>query len=245
MGGCFGLALNEKIKHLANADKIVMSNDDYVRLTDWWVNVHEGETVKFSPVMSEGLILLDYQKDQGMILYIYFKHKDDHNVAYEIHRQKGDILTTLMVVERNYKTFKYTVLWHNEKDLPIPKEVVTSYVDSITGIHPAVMSYMEFYKEERDRVSYTKHRILHSKQKKNGKKKKSVKPITMYTYTLHPSEDHTGDKDKQQYNRMTESWLVRGHWRNLKDGRKVWVKSYVKGKQDDDREPNEYRFNEE
>ena len=35
--------------------------------------------------------------------------------------------------------------------------------------------------------------------------------------------------DCRAYNRLAESWNVRGHWREYKNGNRVWIKGYVKG----------------
>lgn len=37
---------------------------------------------------------------------------------------------------------------------------------------------------------------------------------------------------KKEYTRIAQSWGVRGHFRNYKSGKTVWVKPYVKGKGD-------------
>lgn len=36
--------------------------------------------------------------------------------------------------------------------------------------------------------------------------------------------------NKRQYNRSTDNWEVRGHYRQYKSGKKVWVESFSKGK---------------
>lgn len=43
----------------------------------------------------------------------------------------------------------------------------------------------------------------------------------------------TSSITNNSYNRVLQSWHVRGHFRKLKSGRKVWVSSYVKGKKED------------
>lgn len=50
---------------------------------------------------------------------------------------------------------------------------------------------------------------------------------TVYKYENTDSESIDGDK--RTYERQVESWSVRGHYRNLKSGGRVWIKGYKKG----------------
>lgn len=232
-----------------NVDQILIKNKDYFLLYDWWRNIHEGDAIAFSPVLEEALIALaispDFDKEKDFEEYtqfVHFKHTSDKIVVYNIFRDTGDEnFTHLMTVERNYETFKFDCSFWNKKILRFALEELPKYVDSVTSIHPALMNYMEFYKEERERVVSTKHRVHRTKKTKNNKKKKNVRPLTTVVYQINPSTEKVTDQEKGKYKIMKESWSVRGHWRNLKNGNKIWIRPYVKGDKKK-REPYVYRF---
>lgn len=227
-------------------DKILITNKDHYMLFDWWNNIHESKIVSFSPVLEVGVIALaihpDLDKDDendNFNNFIHFKHISDKLVIYHIYRLIGSNYVLLMKVERNYEAFTFNCYFWNKEILCFSLDSLSDYVDSVTNIHPAIMNYMEFYKDERDRVSTQKNRITHTKEFKN--KKKKSRTITTTVYRIHPKPEKVSAIDKRNYQRMTESWLVRGHWRITKNGNKVWVRPYLKGDKSP-REPNEYRF---
>ncbi|MGL5647135.1 MAG: hypothetical protein ACRDDY_04735 [Clostridium sp.] len=65
-------------------------------------------------------------------------------------------------------------------------------------------------------------------------KKKGKKQSKTYIYKKRYILDDNSvgyisrDVETRQYDRKTESWFSRGHWRTLKDGTKTWVKSSIK-----------------
>jgi len=65
--------------------------------------------------------------------------------------------------------------------------------------------------------------------KKRGKHKQGGKTKIIKVNTVKYTFDLTKE-DKREYTRKTESWLVRGHYRHYKNGKKVWIKPTVKGK---------------
>lgn len=44
------------------------------------------------------------------------------------------------------------------------------------------------------------------------------------------------------YNRTTESWGVRGHWRTYSNGNKIWIDSYIKGSGPDIKQDKVYKI---
>jgi hypothetical protein len=49
-------------------------------------------------------------------------------------------------------------------------------------------------------------------------------PRTVYVLTEHGTLTRKGD-----ITRHTDAWLVSGHWRTYKSGKRVWIDSYTKG----------------
>lgn len=71
------------------------------------------------------------------------------------------------------------------------------------------------------------------KKNKSSKKNKSKnityikhKDITINKYIRDTNTISQGDR---KYERHTESWFQRGHWRRYKSGKKIWIKECVKG----------------
>lgn len=62
------------------------------------------------------------------------------------------------------------------------------------------------------------------KKKSKNKKSKNVTYINHKTITIHKSES----RSNRSYERHTDSWVQRGHWRNYKSGKRVWIKERVK-----------------
>lgn len=237
-------------KNINKIDQILIDNKNFYNLFDWWVNIHESKIVSFSPVLEEGLIAstikLDKKEDcNDYNNFLHFKHVTDKIVDYHILRKDNDgndgSFILLLSVQRNYDTFKYTCSYMDTAIEKLSLEDLSKFVDANTNVHPAIMNYMEFYKEERERVIAHKNLIPRTKKTKNNKKKKNVRPITNFIYKINPLSSSVSEHDKKEYKRMTESWSVRGHWRNLQNGNKIWIRPYIKGDKDK-LEPTLYNF---
>lgn len=66
---------------------------------------------------------------------------------------------------------------------------------------------------------------------RNNNNKKKTKKVTYITNTKYViNSDIRGLKESvNSYNRVVQAWDVRGHFRTLKGGKKVWINAYVKG----------------
>lgn len=68
----------------------------------------------------------------------------------------------------------------------------------------------------------------------NKKKSKNSKKIYLYktTYKINDKDIDVDfakyNSDTRSYTRKVEEWATRGHWRTLKDGRKIWIKECIK-----------------
>lgn len=78
--------------------------------------------------------------------------------------------------------------------------------------------------------------------KKKGKKNKNKKTY-IYKYYYSVDNVNIGNNNKRTYERHTESWTSRGHWRTYKSGKKVWIKEQVKGRGRDKALTKEYKIN--
>lgn len=70
-------------------------------------------------------------------------------------------------------------------------------------------------------------KTLHGK-KKAKKKVKTIRKIKL-TNEVRRVYAHKSDGEKRTYERHTESWTVRGHYRHYKSGKVVWIPASTRG----------------
>lgn len=102
-------------------------------------------------------------------------------------------------------------------------EVLPKTVAKFWGL----MLYSVYYREE---VERTKVVTRVEKKRKNGAARKggNRRMLTVRKYTV--SEELLPELPvKRKYEKHTESWGVRGHYRTLRSGKTVWVRPFVKG----------------
>lgn len=88
----------------------------------------------------------------------------------------------------------------------------------------ALMLFAAYYREE---VERTKVVSRVAKPRKSGSPRKGGKRmLTVRKYTVG---GEMLNELPRKYERHTESWGVRGHYRTYKSGKTVWVKGYTKG----------------
>jgi len=100
-----------------------------------------------------------------------------------------------------------------------------------------VIYYLEKPREE---IQLNETRALsHVKKNKKGKPGRKVYiNKKVYRFLQTPREP----EEKRAMERHVDSWHVRGHWRHLKSGKKVWVKAHVKGNRDAEPDIKPYRI---
>lgn len=76
-----------------------------------------------------------------------------------------------------------------------------------------------------------------SKSKKSKNKSKKT-----YIYKCYYSIDKIDTASKRSYERHTESWTSRGHWRTYKSGKRVWIKEQVRGRGKNKVQTKEYKI---
>jgi len=228
---------------LDKVDRLILDGKQIIMLDEWWINIHQGESNYIPPVLEEGLIILKPTDEQlrrkdiiSRDLQIYFKQLNEDEVYYEIYRtdMKKHLIEVLRAT-KNYKTLKSDISIVTFNPLGITSENCVRFLDSITTSHVSLMNYMALYKDVRERVSSkTIITSLPNKTKKNKKKNvnKNVRSITSVVYNVSFPTEKVTEQEKKEYNRMKEAWKVRGHWRELKNGKTVWIKTYVKGDKD-------------
>ncbi len=89
----------------------------------------------------------------------------------------------------------------------------------------ALMLFAAYYREEVQRTREVSRIEKPGKNRKNGKRS-NRRMLTVRKYTIG---SEVLSELPRKYERHTDSWGVRGHYRTYKSGRVVWVRPYVKG----------------
>ena len=89
----------------------------------------------------------------------------------------------------------------------------------------ALMLFAAYYREEVERTRVVSRIEKPGKNRKNGKRG-NKRMLTVRRYTI--GSEVLGELPRK-YERHTESWGVRGHYRTYKSGKTVWVRPYTKG----------------
>ena len=98
----------------------------------------------------------------------------------------------------------------------------------------ALMLFASYYKEEVERTKVVERRSIQKKRSGSGKRS-NKRMLTTRKYFI--GEEILSELPRK-YERHTDGWGVRGHYRHYKSGKTVWVRPYTKGElsKRDDRE---------
>lgn len=92
----------------------------------------------------------------------------------------------------------------------------------------AIMVFSVYYREEVERTRVVERT---QEKRKNGKRSGKVRRmLTVRKYTIGEEVLSELPHPKRKYEKHTESFGVRGHYRTYKSGKTVWVRPFVKGK---------------
>jgi hypothetical protein len=198
--------------NISNMDKIIMSSEDVDRLFLWRDN-HKDYVRSFKSPITEGCIIFEnfhnqvFIEEDGIINYtVYHGEKKVHQLTWN--RLTGVGSSTFSMLKGI-----------NEHE----------YNKSVVSLHASLMAYMEYYSDKKEYVEVSKVSIERKKKlTKKGKKSNHITKIRKTIYKIK-IDDKSVIRDKARYERHIERWSVRGHWRETKNGNKVWVKPHVRG----------------
>lgn len=201
--------------NLETKDKIFLGDDDLKNLLAWRDN-NKDLVRNFKPSLDEGVILFKGHYKQ------YFL-QEDNIVHFKIY--VANQLYFQFSLNRDSRTPFNLDFKPIFSEMGIVKKEAIQ--DAIT-VHASIMAYMQSNKEY---VEVKEIEKLRKKQKKKNKdKRKNKNYITKIKTTVYKvNVANTEQQRKEKYEKHIESWGVRGHFRTLKSGNKVWIKPYVKG----------------
>lgn len=198
-------------------DIIKLKHNDLQKLLTWRDN-NKDKVRNYNPSLTEGVIVFEkhykqYFNEKGM--FVEFKCFVYEELKLHLFWNK---------LTKKVKIYHISELANYSQEEAV-KDALTVYA--------SLMAYMEYFQEDTKRVKkVVKTNNANKKKNKKHKNKKNVIKIgrAKYIYnidiTKEQSEERVGKKPRKK---PKGSWVVRGHWRNLKSGKKIWIKSYPKG----------------
>lgn len=95
------------------------------------------------------------------------------------------------------------------------------------GKFRALMLFASYYREEVERTKVVERRS--NPKKRSSRKGSNRRMLTVRKYTVSEELLSELPQPKRKYEKHTESFGVRGHYRRYKSGKTVWVRPYTKG----------------
>ena len=237
---------------LERLDKIIFTNQDIDKIYDWAVtNKIEGPQIY--PFFEEAILETAVRRKSNgpdIKIYIYFKMLSNIEDSYltfyfEIYdskRNKNLSFVTDFNIEKGRVTDSTRdIKVHKETDFYMDDANVNFFIEFATKCYGALMTYIGLNKNEKESLQSKKVPILNkSKNSKKKSKKKTNRTLSRTVYTLKVTDEEI-EEATRNYKRIKEAWGVRGHWREYKSGKRVWIRPYVKG-DNEKKESSVYRL---
>lgn len=209
---------------------IVRTNADMQRVIDWADRL---TGVPVRPVFPEAEIAFEEEliklrfRDEGQSIVWFEAEMDGHKtVEWRSNLETGDI-PELHVAGDGEKKAKMSMIL-----------AMDNTVAKCVRKFRALMLFAAYYREEVERTKVVERRSLGTKNRKSGKRS-NRRMLTVRKYLIGSEILSELPDVKRRYERHTESWGVRGHYRHYQSGRVVWVRGYTKGNAEK-REDKEY-----
>ena len=233
------------IQDINKLDTIIVDNIAKKNIIDTLKNGEE--YISVFGILSEGVIK-ELVYSRGINRYIYFKELDDSKVDFQVYLQD---------VRNNKLTFYFS----GTADLK-PKEEGTIYTSELDNLKSGVMfihmdkndkkkiisnaitSYIGLFGYlhvigAQDKTEITIEKKAHKpsnkniiKSENNHKQKSTITINNLKIITYSNPDLIVSNVNTRKNRRLTESWSVKGHYRHLKSGKKIFIKSYIKGKKE-------------
>lgn len=213
-------------------DRIILNNQDLQEINSFLdsINLKEQSGNIFS--ITEGVVTVDTSHIlKGSTLDFYFNVDDDMNILIIGLHENGESFYQGKVT-LNKSGFNIHVI---QKSLDYQKTK-----DSIQASYNILIDFLmyTYLKQSETKIKVIKKNPFVpkgdkipnvSKKRKNGQRNvvKLSEGKTVYQY--ENAEEELSEGDKRKYERHAEAWSVRGHYRNLKSGKSVWVRGHKKG----------------
>lgn len=199
-------------------DKIIVrTNADMQRVIDWADRL-TGVPVKLAfpeaeIEFQEEDILLRFREEAPGLVWFECEMAGRKVVEWRSDLETGDIPELRVAAEGEKKAKMSMIL------------AMDNTVAKCVRKFRALMLFAAYYREDVERTRVVERKNLGTKNRKNGKRS-NRRMLTVRKYTVG---GEMLNELPRRYERHTDSWGVRGHYRTYKSGKTVWVKGYTKG----------------
>jgi hypothetical protein len=98
-------------------------------------------------------------------------------------------------------------------------------MSKLSGMYQQVMLYVLYHQDNENVMVRDQKTVSYQHKSRRNKKQKHTVYIRKNVYKFVSSPNSS----QRTYERHAGSWSVRGHWRNLSNGKSVWIKPHIKG----------------
>lgn len=187
----------------------------------------------------------NFPLEQGVIESIFnginiIFHKQDDCVYLDMVMKRNGQFSHFLTFFWYYKKMQVQTIHPSEDLLKENNDFYSEQTQSIITVFASLMAYMEHNKEHKELVNRKTIQSNKVKKNKNGKKK-NIRKANKVIYNVSFIKEIKENKREYTLDE-TKSWTVRGHWRNMKDGKQIWIKPYKKGNIEEESNPATYRI---
>lgn len=204
-------------------DKIIVrTNADMQRVIDWASRL-EGVPVNLAfpeaeISFEEEEIVLSFRDEGDSVVWFEAKMAGRKVVEWRCNTETWEIPELRIAAEGEKKAMMAVLLMKDDT------------INKCVRKFRSLMLFAAYYREEVERTRVVERR--NNPKKRSSGKRSNRRMLTVRKYTI--GEEILGElpAPKRKYEKHTESFGVRGHYRTYKSGKTVWVRPYTKGKND-------------
>lgn len=227
-----------------NYDRIILQPSDLTLLKDF-IAEQEVDGIKlesYLPILN-GIVILEGDTLNSEAIFT-FHYLEDGNLHLEFYSNfSADFSLSCVVINEELANLRHNL--PTEKITNNPEILETLYKTAKANFDILSRFFIFLDKHEKEiqitNLNITKHNKLRINNKNETKTKKPVQ-VNLKIYRLNEEAHKLLKKDKRESEHKAGSFTRRGHWRKLKDGRRVWINpSTIKNKNSENITPKEYR----
>lgn len=221
------------LKDLEKIDMLDMDKEDVDNIQNWYINNEEYLKKHYKEIKDpfEEVIIL-YQSNliykNGNMFYVYFynkKNSDNPKYMYGFKLNFEENKENL-ILHKPITNIEFLELYEEIKDINTQNNFASQDLMIISFIY----SYLAFNQESIIKETRTHTKKIQSKKDKRAGKKAKVKLIKQNIIRINTDNiQQPTEEEKREYERHIAGWTVRGHWREYKSGKRVWIKPQIRG----------------
>ncbi|APQ97687.1 hypothetical protein [Clostridium botulinum] len=239
------------LKDLQKLDTIEVTNKQLEKEITRWCELNKSKINSnkdmLMHIFDEGIIkikdIVSYKKSDS---YIHFKIIYTEKIKtvqlneYYLNESKNLIYISTYIphlsMEKHIESFvsQKPVVFNREIYINkllgnIDDDDVKKDVQNNLNLYYSILFYLQLNQETIIRQARTHTKKIQAKKDKRKGKKPRVKLIRQNIIKLNTDHIQLTEEERMHYDRHTFGWTVRGHWREYKSGKKVWIKPQVRG----------------